>query len=154
MHNNTKRKIPLALVGVLILIILTACGKTPEEKYTEAELDFVATERIRDYVYAYYESPEDKEYYRISITSYQYNNWDTAGLPPKLKIIRDAESYTNFSGATTYDALLLSDLDEKKDKDFKDIDLATLKLTDLDTTLVVTDYWEEGKKKEKKENKK
>lgn len=149
MYQRIKRRFPLAIIGVLLLSILTACNESPEEKFKKVELNFLELQRDGEDAYAYYEAPKDKSYYKISISSYQYNNWEDSGLPTKLKVIRDKEPYVYFGGGKAFDALFLTDLDETKSKDFKDIDLADLSYSDLEEVLYVVDYWKDTSEKTK-----
>ena len=147
-------RILLPILGVFTLLTLTACVE--KEDFVETELSFIKLDRDGSSAYAFYESHTDKTYYELEITSYQYNNWDTAGYPNEVKVIRTAEKFyeNQLFSQPYYKAIILSDLDEKKDKELSSIERDKVKLTDLDQKLITTNYWgEKEKDSEDTENK-
>lgn len=129
------------ILGVLLVTLLAACKDTDVESSAKLELDFIDLDRQGSHAYAYYASPEDKTYYRLEVTSYQYNNWDSAGYPDKLKVIRGPRYTDGFGNRPYIEALILSDLDKEKDKDFDDIDLKKLKVAELKHKFEEVNYW-------------
>ena len=129
------------ILGVLLVTVLAACKDTDIESSAKLELDFIDIERHGSYAYAYYASPEDKTYYRLEVTSYQYNNWDTAGYPDKLKIVRGPHFTDGFGNRPYIQALILSDLDKEKDRDFDDIDIKKIKVSELKYKFEEVNYW-------------
>lgn len=77
--NNKKLTIMLLLI--LIVVILSACSNKKTE-IKEKELVFVGKEEIVNkfvgtFYYLYFESTEDKKYYYVSVSGWEYDNFKT-----------------------------------------------------------------------------
>ena len=76
-----KGKLTIMLLLILTTISLSACSGNDKVEITKKELTFLKKESVSNFTgtgyFLYFESPEDKKYYYVSVTGWGYDNFDS-----------------------------------------------------------------------------